>query len=200
LAAGHLAGGLYGHPIRLIDVASEQPTERQKLENRLGNAVVMAFSPDGRTLAVARYYSMRVPGLVTGPGHTMRAYEVATGRERWSFTRWTTSVQSLSFAAEGSTLAIGWADGQVTLVETASGKQRAEFQAGTAKLDAIAYSLNSKLLATAGEDGQVAVWAGSEKRWAVQLPGSVAAVAWAPDSRHLATANANGTVYILRVP
>jgi hypothetical protein len=33
-----------------------------------------------------------------------------------------------------------------------------------------------------------------------QLPGGVAAVCFAPDGRHLAAANANGTVYILRLP
>ena len=36
------------------------------------------------------------------------------------------------------------------------------------------------------------------KSW--ELPGGVGAVAFAADGRHLATANGNGTVYILRLP
>jgi len=63
-----------------------------------------------------------------------------------------------------------------------------------------AFSPDGKRLATATGDGQIAVWTWGEKQWGVRLPGSVNGVTWGPDSRHLATANANGTVYVLRVP
>ena len=36
-----------------------------------------------------------------------------------------------------------------------------------------------------------------EKEW--QFPGPVHGLAFAPDSRHLAVANGNGTIYILRL-
>ena len=50
-------------------------------------------------------------------------------------------------------------------------------------------------------DGGVILWDGQsgERLRAWRLPGAVNAVAWAPDSRHLALANGNGTIYILRL-
>ena len=58
-----------------------------------------------------------------------------------------------------------------------------------------------KALLSAGEDGQVILWSArtGETLWDWQLPGAVSAVAAAPDGRHIATANSNGTVYVLRV-
>jgi WD40 repeat protein len=191
------AGGIY-QPIRLIDVAGKEPKESQQLKNECGRPLTLTLSPDGRTLAVGGNGGIGAP---SGTSDTVRVYEVATGKQRWSLMRPKAWACSLSHAPDGSTLAFSWDDGRVTMVETFSGKQRTEFQAVTAHpCYGIAFSPDSKLLVTVGEDGQIAVWAGSEKRWAVKLPGPVNAVAWAPASRHLATANANGTVYILRVP
>jgi hypothetical protein len=56
------------------------------------------------------------------------------------------------------------------------------------------------LLAGTQPDGRVIVWetgTGKSRDW--KMPGPVGAVAFALDSRHLATGNANGTVYILRL-
>jgi WD40 repeat protein len=56
-------------------------------------------------------------------------------------------------------------------------------------------------LATAGWEGRIILWdaATGQKRRDWQLPGIVGAIAFAPDGRHLAAVNANGTVYILRL-
>jgi WD40 repeat protein len=54
-------------------------------------------------------------------------------------------------------------------------------------------------------DGEMVLWDAvsrkhhKQRRWA-QLPGAVLSLALAPDGQHLATANANGTAYILRLP
>jgi WD40 repeat protein len=191
------AGGI-DQTLRLIDLTGKKPKEWQNLKNDVGRPLALSFSPDGNTLAVGGYGDLDAPN---GTSDTVPVYEVATGKMRWSYARRKTCACSLSFAPDGRTLAISWGDGVVSLIEAFSGKTRMAFQAVNANaFYGIAFSPHSKLLATAGDDWQVAVWAGSEKRWSVQLPGPVAAVAWAPDSRHLATANANGTVYILRVP
>ena len=51
-------------------------------------------------------------------------------------------------------------------------------------------------------DGQLTLWDADAARKVreVTLPGPVLSFSFAADGRHLATANANGTVYILRLP
>jgi WD40 repeat protein len=64
-----------------------------------------------------------------------------------------------------------------------------------------AFPTNGKLLAGSTYDNRILLWdtaAGTKLReW--QFPGPVHALAFANDGRHLATANGNGTVYILRI-
>jgi WD40 repeat protein len=72
-----------------------------------------------------------------------------------------------------------------------------------------AMSADGSRFATAGRDNVVKVWdtaAGKELRaWDFHIPASaglvfVRSLAFTPDGKHLATANANGTVYLLDLP
>jgi WD40 repeat protein len=66
---------------------------------------------------------------------------------------------------------------------------------------ALLWSPDGKLLLASDLDGRLTVWdavQGKEHR-TLSLPGAAAAFAFAPDSRHLATANTNGTIYLLRL-
>jgi WD40 repeat protein len=60
---------------------------------------------------------------------------------------------------------------------------------------------NGKALLSADEEGLVVLWdaATGDTVWDWQLPGAVSGVAAAPDGRHFATANSNGTVYVVRL-
>jgi WD40 repeat protein len=52
-------------------------------------------------------------------------------------------------------------------------------------------------------DGRVQIWDRKKRdKWMHEavLPGPISALALAPDGRHVATANANGTVYVIRLP
>jgi WD40 repeat protein len=68
--------------------------------------------------------------------------------------------------------------------------------------DSIAFSPDSRLIASSSWKGDVVAWDVATKNvhWTCRLPGMVASLAFAPDGKHLATGNGNGTVYILRLP
>ncbi len=61
---------------------------------------------------------------------------------------------------------------------------------------------DGKTFAASGQDGRIALWKTATEKplWQTQLPGAVLGLAYSGDSRHLATANANGTIFILRLP
>jgi WD40 repeat protein len=117
--------------------------------------------------------------------------------------------RAVATAPDGRSLAFGGgAAGQagdlrlLGLVEGRLQDQRVTFQRGHARpLTSLAYLPDGEGLVSAGEDGQV-IMHGPRSGQALnawRIPGPVRQVAVASDGRHLATANANGTVYILRV-
>jgi WD40 repeat protein len=75
----------------------------------------------------------------------------------------------------------------------------------TGHVHGLAFSPSAPRLATCGEDGTVRLWDRTAGAPGVRtigpgpFGGGVRAVAFTPDGRYLATANANGIVYLLRV-
>jgi WD40 repeat protein len=65
----------------------------------------------------------------------------------------------------------------------------------------VAFTPDGAALTAVSADGQVVRWdrTAGRQAYAVRLPGTVYGAALAADGRHLATANANNTVYILRL-
>ena len=63
------------------------------------------------------------------------------------------------------------------------------------------FSADGRTLVTGDGSGRIVLWdpATAQQRQTLQLPGPVYAFDVAQDGRHLAVANANGTVYVLRL-
>ena len=182
-----LAGGPLGS-LRLWDVAGAKELHRLEMGAK-GPVTAVAFAPDGKQAAAAAEQIVRL-------------WEVPTCKEVRSFTGLPGAVHALAFSPDGRRLfTVGgdlfvrrWMLGGNTPASPLEGKHKEEAAF-------VVVSPDAQSVASGTESGEVIVWEAStgkrQYRW--QLPGPISGLAFASDSRHLATANGNGTVYILRL-
>jgi WD40 repeat protein/serine/threonine protein kinase len=165
------------------------------------------FSPDGQRL-------LSGSGGIHDDGRpvddTVRLWDVDSGKELLQLRTHQRAVRSVAIFPDGKHAVSGGDDGEVLLWNLEGSSDQTpkplgkSLPPGTAKprVLAVAIAPDGKTLAAAREDGRIVLWdeQGHElpdPHW--QLPGAVFGLAFASDGRHLATANANGTVYILGI-
>ncbi len=152
----------------------------------------LAFHPSGKMLA-------------SSAGDNVQLWDLSRRgpKERDLLKGHTTILAAVAFTPDGQTLASGDYNGRVRLWDLSEKevKQETVWKGHSGAVLALAFAPHGKSFVSAGRDGRVVVWgAGDGKRlceW--QFGGQVHDVAIASDGHHLATANANGTIYILRL-
>jgi WD40 repeat protein len=195
-----LAAGGQGGLVKLWDTSTGQA--RDPLPGHTGVVRGVAFSPDGQWLASA------------GEDRTVVLHPLTEGRAQKFQTP--TAVNDVVFSSDGHTLAaVGDAHVPRGLQDPApkatvhlwdlESREKTTWVGHTGDVRGLAISPAGPLLATCAEDDTVRLWdySADTPRIRVLGPGpfggGVRAVAFTPDGRYLATANANGTVYLLRV-
>jgi WD40 repeat protein len=150
----------------------------------------LAFSPDGRTLAVS-----------TAPTFTYlwntRTWKLAHGPLRDS----KRGANAVAFSPDGKFLATGGADSGVRIWDVSDGERTFFLFAHTNPVVSLAWSPDSRVLASGSMDDTVRLWriqtqVGSGSL-AVTLPGhteSVTALAFTPDSTRLVSGSADRTL------
>ncbi|MFO1501208.1 MAG: serine/threonine-protein kinase [Verrucomicrobiota bacterium] len=151
--------------------------------------VSLAFSPDGRTLAVGTFYE----GLWL--------YDVSTGKRRPGARGHTARITQAAFSPDGTTLATASADQTVRLWDFHSGVETAQLRGHSFAVNHLAWSPDGRRLASGGEDGTVRIWEPRrhqppEKRlsgWLMPRP-------FSKDGRLLAVANSHDHVTVYEYP
>lgn len=181
-----IATGSDGGTARLWDAASRRqlgaPITRVKYEC---GRVYVAFSPDGRTLAVAC-------------SDNVRFYDVATHRELGAPLKGDRVVTAFAYNPDGKTFAIGDSSGVVRQWEAATRRpygtpmgRRDETMSHSNAIRRVRYSRDGKILVTAGEDKTARLWdAAASRQLGAPFVGHtqpVTDVAISPDGSTLAT-------------
>ncbi|GHC73291.1 hypothetical protein GCM10010507_60620 [Streptomyces cinnamoneus] len=180
--------------VRLWDTASHETTATLTSERPLNGVSV---SPDGHRLATV---SVDAPGPGSAEGTAGGApgagiWDLDAGRMTMPLSARQTPL-AVAFTPDGRMLAIGDADGLVSLWDANGRRQNAALTGHSDAVSALAFSPDGRTLASAGTGGTVRLWNMASRQTEATLTGhtqAVLALAFSPDGRLLATAGEDRT-------
>ena len=176
-----LASGSWNDTVKLWDVS----TERQIATLPSKQPTLVAFSPDGKTLAVGTRYFY----------NTVELWDVATQERIATLGHRAVVFYTVSFSPDGKTLAVGTWDNTVELWDVAT-QERIATLGHEAVVNAVSFSPDGTLLASGSRDNTVKLWdvANRERIATLGHGAEVDAVSFSPDGTLLASGSGDGTV------
>jgi WD40 repeat protein/tRNA A-37 threonylcarbamoyl transferase component Bud32 len=156
--------------------------EIKTLASDHGAVACMAFSPDGKTLAL-------------GHGEYVEFWDVADGILRRTLKANRGALRAIAFSADGTQLASGGADWKVKLWNLASPREPATLDGHLDDVMALAFSPDGKTLASGSKDRTVKLWhvvTGQEFLSLDSHRGPVFCLKFTPDGQTLAGGGAWG--------
>jgi WD40 repeat protein len=183
------------------------PTLLSRLLTGAAAAHTLAFSPNGRTLAVGNDFGQVVLLNVAGPAHPTQLGQPLKGLPG--------PVASVAFSTDGRTLAAGAADEVLlwNMADPAHPTGLGQPLTGPAdNVNSVAFSPDGQTLAAgtstaAGGDGVVWLWNVADRAHPTQLSepptpggGFVNSVAFSPDGQTLAAGNDDGVIWLWNRP
>jgi WD40 repeat protein len=144
----------------------------------------LAFSPDGRLLAVGR-------------GTTITLWDVDSASAVRTMDGHESRIYSLAFSPDGQTIASGGSDSTVMLWDVETGQVIHTLSEHTDEVTSVAIHPDGLLLASGSADGTVRLWdveSGERLRIVTEGEKQVNSVAFSPDGQILATGGRDSTV------
>ncbi len=164
------ASGPNAQGVRVWDIATSKELYSLKMAHE-----ALAFSPDGKMLAVEASDSIEL-------------WDLATGKRKTSLSGHTVGASSASFTADGKTL-VSCGDWTILVWDVPTGKLKATFR-GDSEISNVAIHPDGRF-AVAGEDeGPVRIWDLSTGK-TIAILKARGAVALSPDGKMLATGSDN---------
>jgi WD40 repeat protein len=183
------AGNDETHTVQLLDPATLRPVETLADHGR--RVTCLAFSNDGELVAM---------GADDG---SVRVWNV-TKKERVGGDRPASakSLQDLALTADKMTLISADSDGEIKVWDLGKPEPVRSFRSSVDKGGGLAIGADANRLASFNGSGVVELWdlttGKSLRRWETRL--GIHTLAFVPGGKFLATANANGTIYLLDLP
>jgi WD40 repeat protein/tetratricopeptide (TPR) repeat protein len=196
---GSLVAGVSARVGRLIDVATGQPIGPPLLQ-RWRHRGPLAFSPDGRRLALVAHDAPRDDG--GSIWSTCRIWDTATGRPVTPPLPHSNHPVALAFRPDGKVLATGGYSGTVHLWDVETGARIGRpFSAG-AIVFSVAFSSDGRLLAagTAQPVAQAVLWnleSGRRLGDPIRCGGWVSQLTFGPDGTMLAARSDDRSVHVI---
>jgi WD40 repeat protein/tRNA A-37 threonylcarbamoyl transferase component Bud32 len=175
LLASPLGGGPYSAIAALVHT------------NMSADVTGIAFSPDGRRLASARYDG------------AIQVWDAATGKETLTLRGHSSGVRGVAFSPDGRRIAAADEDRTVKVWDAATGRQTLTLTGHADFVFAVAFSPDGRHIASASFDRTIRVWDAATGKETLTLRGhgkAVMGVAFSPDGRRLASAGADGVVKV----
>jgi WD40 repeat protein len=180
LGAATLANGVHA-----FEVANGTQLPRPSYEP--GSAIVVAFSPNSRFIAV-------------GTDTDVQVIEASTGKEL-SHLPHKRPVEAVTFSPNGQYVATASHDNTACVFEVATGKKKREFRFSN-NVFAVAFSPDGRYIAAGGEDNTAAVFELSTGKKVLHrdFGNEVTQVSFSRDSRYLAIAIKDESARVIKIP
>ena len=183
-----LASGSRGGTVELWDVQNQQRITT--LRGHTDEIRVLAFSPDGGTVATAAKSETIIVLWDT----------IDIGRKTALLAESMTIIGALAFSSDGKTVVSGHRDGAINLWDATTGVHLSTFTGDAGNVTALAFSADGKMVANGSADGAIRLWDPStyapkgEAR--IGHAGRVSELTFSPDSGTLFSGSSDGTILV----
>lgn len=175
--------------IRLWDITGEQPPrtfgtgdlgiqwgpDKKEESGHSGTVYGLAFAPDGKSV------------LSTSIDGTVRLWQVATGKERWSQPTGAAWVGAATFTRDGRQIFLGDDSGGLRLWNAKDGREQRSWKGHAKRVNGVAVARDGRL-ASSSDDNALRVWDGRTTAQLLEIkePSGFGAVSFSPDGQSVA--------------